>query len=40
VKGHAPLLALVGVMYGLLMPTPVPAQDILDCGDFASQADA
>jgi hypothetical protein len=40
VKGHAPRLALVGVLSVLLMPTPAQAQDILNCEDFDSQEEA
>lgn len=39
-KCRAPRLALVGLLSVLLMPTTAQAQDILNCEDFASQAEA
>lgn len=40
-KGRARRLALVVVLLSvLLMPSPAQAQDILNCDDFASQAEA
>ncbi len=39
-KGRAPRLAVVSLLSVLLMPTTAQAQDILNCEDFASQAEA
>jgi hypothetical protein len=40
VKGRARRLALVGVLSVVLIPTLAQAQDVLNCDDFASQAEA
>ena len=40
VKGRARRLALVGVLAVVLISTLAQAQDLLDCDDFASQAEA
>ena len=40
VKGRARRLTLVGVLSVVLIPTLAQAQDVLNCDDFASQAEA